>query len=117
MISIKKKRELKQRRHDRVRSKVSGTSVRPRLSVFRSLNHIQAQLIDDIAGKTLLAVSDKGEKGNKNKSDKARAVGKKIAELAAKQNINEVVFDAGGYKYHGRVKALADAARETGLKF
>lgn len=115
MISIKQKRALRQRRHKRIRSKVSGTSLRPRLSVFRSLKHIRVQLIDDTIGKTLLSISDKGEKGNK--SARAEIVGKKLAELAIKQNINEVVFDVSGYKYHGRVKALADAARKAGLKF
>ena len=107
---------IKARRRGRVRAKISGTAQRPRLSVFRSLTGINAQLIDDVAGKTLLsAKSQEVEKGNK--MDQAKAVGKLIAERAVAKGLSQVVFDKGIYKYHGRVKALADAAREAGLKF
>ena len=106
------------RRHRRVRGKVSGTAQRPRLNVFRSLNHIYAQIIDDGAGKTLVAMSsqDKTVKGGGNCACAAE-VGKALAKKAVKAGITEVVFDRGGYLYHGRVKALADGAREGGLKF
>ena len=116
-------RDLKRQRvHDRVRMKVSGTSERPRLCVYRSLDHIYAQIIDDRAGKTLAAASsaDKGTKkilkGGGNVAA-AKVVGKEIAERAKAAGLAKVVFDRGGYKYHGRVKALADAAREAGLQF
>jgi large subunit ribosomal protein L18 len=116
-------RDLKRQRvHDRVRMKVSGTSERPRLCVYRSLDHIYAQIIDDRAGKTLVAASsaDKGAKkslkGGGNVAA-AKVVGKEIAERAKAAGVAKVVFDRGGYKYHGRVKALADAAREAGLQF
>ncbi len=104
------------RRKKRVRAKISGTAQKPRLSVFRSNTHIYAQLIDDVNGVTLANASDlKSKKGNKTES--AQAVGKAIAEAAKKAKITECVFDRNGYKYHGRVKALAEAAREGGLKF
>jgi large subunit ribosomal protein L18 len=116
-------RDLKRQRvHDRVRMKVSGTSERPRLCVYRSLDHIYAQIIDDRAGRTLAAASsaDKGTKkilkGGGNVAA-AKVVGKEIAERAKAAGLAKVVFDRGGYKYHGRVKALADAAREAGLQF
>lgn len=100
----------------RIRGKISGTSSRPRLSVFRSNKQIYAQLIDDLAGKTLAAASSKGiEDGSK--SEIAAKVGKAIAEKAIAAGISEVVFDRNGYLFHGRVKSLADAAREGGLKF
>ncbi len=100
----------------RIRSKISGTASRPRLSVFRSNKQIYAQLIDDLAGKTLAAASSKGiEDGSK--SEIAAKVGKAIAEKAMAAGISEVVFDRNGYLFHGRVKSLADAAREGGLKF
>ena len=100
----------------RIRGKVSGTASRPRLSVFRSNKQIYAQLIDDLAGKTLAAASSKGiEDGSK--SEIAAKVGKAIAEKAMAAGISEVVFDRNGYLFHGRVKSLADAAREGGLKF
>ena len=99
-----------------IRSKISGTASRPRLSVFRSNKQIYAQLIDDLAGKTLAAASSKGiEDGSK--SEIAAKVGKAIAEKAMAAGISEVVFDRNGYLFHGRVKSLADAAREGGLKF
>lgn len=100
----------------RIRGKISGTASRPRLSVFRSNKQIYAQLIDDLAGKTLAAASSKGiEDGSK--SEIAAKVGKAIAEKAMVAGISEVVFDRNGYLFHGRVKSLADAAREGGLKF
>ena len=112
----------RQRRHARVRKSVSGTPVRPRLNVFRSSAHIYAQVIDDIAGRTLAAASDTDKdivaatKG-KTKTERASAVGKAVAERAKANGVSLVVFDRGGFKYHGRVQALADAAREAGLGF
>lgn len=103
------------RRHLRVRKKVNGTPERPRLVVFRSLKHISAQLVDDVAQKTLLTVTDNGFEGKK--AEKSLAVGKKVAELAKQHGITKVVFDRAGYQYHGRVKAVADGAREGGLEF
>ena len=112
-------RKARERRHQRVRGKVSGTAERPRLVVFRSNRGIEAQLVDDLEGKTLAAASwlhlKKTFKGNK--TQQAAEVGKLLAESAKKANLEAVVFDRGGYLYHGRVKALADAAREGGLKF
>ena len=105
------------RRHDRVRGKVRGTSERPRLAVFRSLTHTYAQVIDDSTGRTLAAASTLDLKSAKNDVGAAQAVGKAIAEKASKAGVGKVVFDRGGYIYHGRVKALADAAREAGLEF
>ncbi len=104
------------RRHLRVRKKVNGTAERPRLVVFRSDKHIYAQLVDDTAGRTLVTVSSQKVAGGK-KSEKAAAVGKTIAGVAKDKGIARVVFDRGGYKYHGRVKAVADGAREGGLEF
>jgi large subunit ribosomal protein L18 len=110
------------RRHTRVRRRVRGTAERPRLNVFRSATHIYAQVIDDVAGATLAAASDvesdiaSATKG-KTKSERAAAVGKAVAERAKAKGVELVVFDRGGYKYHGRVQALADAAREAGLGF
>jgi large subunit ribosomal protein L18 len=110
---------LRERRHRRVRKKVTGTIERPRLVVFRSNHGIEAQLVDDLDGKTLAAASwlhlPKSFKGNK--TAQAAEVGKRLAEAAKKAEIETVVFDRGGYLYHGRVKALAEAAREGGLKF
>ena len=105
------------RRHGRVRGKVRGTSERPRLAIFRSLTHTYAQVIDDTTGRTLAAASTLDLKSGKNDVDAAQAVGKAIAEKATKAGVGKVVFDRGGYIYHGRVKALADAAREAGLNF
>ena len=102
-------------RHARVRNKIAGTAERPRLAVFRSLTHIYAQLIDDQGGKTIVAASDAD--GTGKKSERAAAVGKLLAERAKAAGIENVVFDRGGYRYHGRVKALADAARKGGLTF
>ncbi len=114
--------EGRRRRHLRVRKKVFGTPERPRLSVFRSLKHIYAQIIDDTKGITLAAASTldpelRGQLDGLTKTEKARLVGRLIAQRALAKGIRRVVFDRGGYKYHGRVKALADAAREAGLEF
>ncbi len=106
--------------HNRIRKIVEGTSSRPRLNVFRSNKHIKVQLIDDSKGLTLVSASsdEKGFSENKtNKVEQAKLVGKLLAEKALKAGISEVVFDRGGYLYHGRVKSLADSAREAGLKF
>ncbi|HOA33484.1 MAG TPA: 50S ribosomal protein L18 [Clostridiales bacterium] len=107
------------KRHKRVRAKVKGTPECPRLNVFRSLKHIYAQLIDDVNGVTLVSAStvEKGFEGYGGNVEAARKVGKLIAERAAEKNIEKVVFDRGGYIYHGRVKSLAEGAREGGLKF
>jgi large subunit ribosomal protein L18 len=111
------KRNKRQLRHGRVRSIVSGDQKRPRLTVFRSSCHIYAQLIDDQTGKTLAQASSRELKDKSAKSDASTAVGKLIATKAKEKNISQVVFDRGGYRYHGRVKALADGAREGGLQF
>lgn len=107
------------RRHARVRKKVSGTSECPRLNVFRSLKHIYAQIIDDTTGNTLVSASsvEKGFEGNGGNKEAAKKVGAMIAERAKAKGITEVVFDRGGYVYHGRVKELAEGAREGGLQF
>jgi large subunit ribosomal protein L18 len=111
-------RQARIRRHKRVRKNVTGTAERPRLVVFRSNRGIGAQLVDDVSGKTLAASSSLGLKSFKgNKVDQAAEVGKSIAAAAKSAGIESAVFDRGGYLYHGRVKALADAAREGGLKF
>lgn len=113
----------RKRRHERVRKTVSGTPARPRLNVFRSLSHIYAQVIDDTTGHTLVSASSLEKEisslngSETTKTKRAMAVGKLVAERALAAGITEVVFDRGGYKYHGRVKALADASREAGLKF
>lgn len=109
--------EKKARRQNRIRSKVSGTAARPRLSVFTSNQHIVAQLIDDLSGKTLAYVSDVETKATGTKTERSAKVGEMIAEKAAKIKVTEVVFDRGGKLYHGRVKALAEGARAKGLKF
>jgi large subunit ribosomal protein L18 len=116
-------RDLHRKRvHDRVRTKVSGTTERPRLCVYRSLGHIYAQVIDDRTGTTLVSASSvdgetkKNLKGGGNIAA-AKVIGKAVAERAKASGVQKVVFDRGGYKYHGRVKALADAAREAGLQF
>lgn len=106
---------LRARRHIRVRAKVSGTAERPRLVIFRSLKHMSAQLVDDVRQHTLLTVTDAGLTGKK--AEKSAAVGKRIAERAKEAGITKVVFDRAGYQYHGRVKAVADGAREGGLEF
>jgi large subunit ribosomal protein L18 len=116
------RRAARRKRHARVRARVSGDAARPRLSVFRSLQHISAQVIDDRSGRTLAAASSsEGDIRKANKStgtvSAAEAVGKTVAERAAKAGIKAVVFDRGGYIYHGRVKALAEAARAAGMEF
>ena len=105
------------RRHKRVRAKVSGTAKTPRLCVFRSAKHIYAQLIDDTKQKTILSVNDVAAKKTKGKIDSAKEIGKQLAKAAIEKKIEKVVFDRAGYQYHGRVKAVADGAREGGLKF
>jgi large subunit ribosomal protein L18 len=111
-------RQARERRHRRVRGKLFGSAERPRLVVFRSNRGIEAQLVDDLEGKTLAAASWLSLKSFKgNKTEQAAEVGKLLAQNAKKANVETVVFDRGGYLYHGRVKALADAAREGGLKF
>lgn len=122
MITKVNKDEIRQRVHVRIRSKVRGTKERPRLAVYRSLGHIYAQVIDDNEGKTLAAASSvekAGEKSSRKGGNVASAkeIGKRVAERAKDKGVNKVVFDRGGYLYHGRVKALADAAREAGLEF
>lgn len=118
MISKPDKNKLRLKRHRRIRGKISGTAERPRLSIFRSNKNIYAQLIDDVAGVTLASASTLDENvSDATKVEQAAAVGKAIAEAAKAKNISTVVFDRSGYLYHGRVQALADAARENGLEF
>jgi large subunit ribosomal protein L18 len=107
--------EKRRRRHVRVRNRLSGTSERPRLVVFRSLKHITAQLVDDVVQRTLMTVTDQGITGTK--TQRAAEVGKKVAARARETGVSKIVFDRAGYRYHGRVKALADGAREGGLEF
>jgi large subunit ribosomal protein L18 len=111
--------EIRQRIHKRIRARVAGTQERPRLAVFRSINHIYAQVIDDQQGHTLVAAAstEKTLKGKGGNLDGAKLIGKTVAERAKEKGITKVVFDRGGYLYHGRVKALADAARAAGLEF
>ena len=116
MASSGAREAQRQLRHLRVRKKVSGTAERPRLVVFRSDKHIYAQLVDDDAGRTIATVSSL-RVGSGSKSAKAAEVGKQVAVVAKDKGITRVVFDRGGYKYHGRVKAVADGAREGGLEF
>jgi large subunit ribosomal protein L18 len=117
-MAVKTKQQARLRRHRRVRAKVSGTAERPRLAVYRSNRAIAAQLIDDAAGRTLAAASSQDKSLAKTgRADAPAAVGKLVAERAKAAGIATVVFDRGGYLYHGRVKALADAARENGLEF
>jgi large subunit ribosomal protein L18 len=115
-------RAARHRRHTRVRERVAGTAKRPRLAVFRSLNHIYAQLIDDAAGHTLASAADveadlRKSRNGKKKSEVAGIVGEALARKAKEKGIEAVVFDRGGFKYHGRVKALAEGVRKGGLKF
>jgi large subunit ribosomal protein L18 len=117
---IEKKRELRQRRKKRIRFKVTGSADRPRLSVYRSLNHIYAQVIDDVTGKTLAAASTLSPElkdGKGKKKDLAKEVGKLVARKCQAAQIGAVVFDRNGFNYHGRIAAVADGAREVGLKF
>jgi large subunit ribosomal protein L18 len=119
MLNREGKNITRQRVHERIRKKLQGTAERPRLNVYRSLNHIYVQVIDDLNGKTLVAASSSEGEGKKTGGNvaAAKSVGKAIAERAKAKGITKVVFDRGGYIYHGRVKALADAARESGLQF
>jgi large subunit ribosomal protein L18 len=119
MIRKIEKKEIRNRIHQRIRRKLRGTPERPRLAVFRSVAHIYAQVIDDTAGATLVSASsvDKGGKTKGGNVAAAKAIGKLVAERAKEKGIGKVVFDRGGYIYHGRVKALADAARAAGLEF
>jgi len=121
-MKVQEKRRLREKRHLRVRSKVHGDALKPRLNVFRSVQHIYAQLIDDERGHTLASASTleagvKSAGGAGGNIEGAKAVGKLIAARALEQGVTKVVFDRGGYKYHGRVQALADSAREGGLQF
>ena len=121
-MSVKTKQEVRSRIHSRIRKRLAGTPERPRLAVFRSGSHIYAQVIDDLAGRTLVAAAsvEKGlraEHKSGGNSAAAKAVGALVAKRAIEKGISAVVFDRGGFKYHGRVKALADAAREGGLRF
>jgi large subunit ribosomal protein L18 len=119
---LKSTAEARTRRQRRIRKKVFGTPERPRLSVHKSLNHMYAQIIDDSHGRTIVAISTLGEdfrseKGHKGNVNTAKKVGELIARRALEKGLKTVVFDRGGYPYHGRVKALADGAREAGLEF
>ena len=119
MIQKTRKNEIRQRVHERIRRKVRGTAERPRLAVFRSVANIYVQVIDDSGGRTLVSASsiEKGKRTNGGNVAAAKTVGKLIAERAKEKGIHQVVFDRGGYIYHGRVKALADEARKAGLEF
>jgi large subunit ribosomal protein L18 len=115
------RRERRYRRHRRVRKKITGTSERPRLAVYRSLNNVEGQLIDDVQGVTVIGLStlagDVKASAELTKTDRARLAGKLLAERAREKGVTRVVFDRGGYVYHGRVKAFAEGAREGGLEF
>ena len=121
MINPRQRNTIRQRVHTRIRQKMAGTAERPRLNVYRSLNHIYLQLIDDANGVTIASASTVTKKGEERKTGgnvaAATAVGRLIAERAKEKGVSKVVFDRGGYLYHGRVKAVADAAREAGLEF
>jgi large subunit ribosomal protein L18 len=122
MDKAKEKRLARQRRHARVRKRVQGTSERPRLCVFRSLKHIYAQVIDDIKGHTLVSASTldaevRAKANGKDKASQAALVGEVLAKRAQEAGVKQVVFDRGGYMYHGRIKSLAEAARKAGLDF
>jgi len=119
---VKTREQRRARRHRRVRGKVGGSAERPRLVVHRSLNHIEGQVIDDAAGRTLVGLSTlnaelRGQRSEQNKTEASRAAGKALAEKARELGVTRVVFDRGGYVYHGRVKAFAEGAREGGLDF
>jgi large subunit ribosomal protein L18 len=120
MTQVASRHGARQKRHQRIRLRLDGSTERPRLAVFRSLNHIYAQVIDDTSGRTLAAASTlepelRGAK--QTKTEEAKAVGRLVAERAKTAGVERVVFDRAGYRYHGRVKSLADAAREAGLDF
>ena len=121
-IRAKTREDKRVRRHRRVRGKVHGTAERPRLVVHRSINHLEAQVVDDVAGRTLAGLSTNApehreKRGELNKTDASRELGKALAEKAKAAGVTKVVFDRGGYLYHGRVKAFAEGAREGGLDF
>ena len=122
MVSKESRQEIRVKKHMKIRNRFSGTAERPRLAVFRSNNHVYAQVIDDVAGKTLVSASTlekdiKAELKNTDDTAAAAKVGDVVAKRALEKGIKAVVFDRGGYIYHGKVKALADAAREAGLEF
>lgn len=123
MFNKEARNQVRQRVHDRIRKKLRGTSERPRLNVYRSVNHIYAQVIDDLNGVTVVSASTAEGKKTERKGKSggnvaaAKEIGKRIAERAKEKGVKKVVFDRGGYLYHGRIKALADAAREAGLEF
>ena len=122
MAALKSRNQLRVRRHARIRKEMAGTAQRPRLSVFRSLHHVYAQVIDDATGQTLVAASTREKSvadglASRSGAAAAQRVGTVVAERAKEKGISRVVFDRGGYKYHGRIKALADAARSAGLEF
>lgn len=117
MIKNIDRKEIRSKKHKRIRNKISGTAEYPRLCVFRSLNNIHAQIVDDVAGHTLVAATSLETKEGGSNKEAAAKVGKLIAEKAIAAGIKSVVFDRSGYIYHGRVKALADGAREGGLEF
>jgi len=121
MTQVATRGAARRKRHERIRLHLAGTDVRPRLAVFRSLNHIYAQVIDDASGRTLAAASttEKELRGSKSKTktEEAASVGKLVAERAKSAGVERVVFDRAGFRYHGRIKSLADAAREAGLDF
>lgn len=122
MITKPDRKKIRQKKHLRIRKNIMGTAERPRLAVYRSLNHMYAQLIDDVSGNTLVAASTldaslKGKLENGSNTEAAHKVGQLLAEKALKKGVKEVVFDRGGLIYHGRVKALAEGAREAGLIF
>jgi large subunit ribosomal protein L18 len=120
MTQVASRSAARQKRHERIRLRLSGSPERPRLAVFRSNSHISAQVIDDTTGRTLAAASSLEKElktANQKKTDEAKVVGRLIAERARSAGIEQVVFDRAGFRYHGRIKSLADAAREAGLEF
>ena len=119
---VKTREERRARRHRRVRAKVHGTAERPRLVVHRSINHVEGQVVDDVSGRTITGLSTldaalREKRGEMNKTQASHAAGKALAEKAREMGVTKVVFDRGGYVYHGRVKAFAEGAREGGLEF
>ncbi len=120
MTQVASRGGARQKRHERIRLHRSGSPARPRLAVFRSLNHIYAQVIDDTSGRTLASASSLEKElrvGGQHKTDEAKVVGRLVAERAKSAGVERVVFDRAGFRYHGRIKSLADAAREAGLEF
>jgi large subunit ribosomal protein L18 len=119
---VKTREQRRERRHRRVRAKVNGSAERPRLVVHRSINHVEGQVVDDVSGRTLVGLSTldaalREKRGEMNKTEASHAAGKALAEKAREMGVTRVVFDRGGYVYHGRVKAFAEGAREGGLDF